>query len=341
MDSHTEDYRLHAPRTTVHIDMTSVLDEQVLSDALAATLADSPRPVRLEAVLDRRSNAWSSTFESEIVTCRIDNGGELKLLCKYEQFQRSNAHDHESWGHRRGNGYEADVYRRVLEPLGAAVPRCFGVHRDSRTGTSCLFLEYLEGAQHLEDVEALPTAATWLAQFHRRAEPFASIEEASFLTRYDRHYYAGWARRTSQFAEPFLERYDWVPAVCARFAEHAAPVLERQSTVIHGEYYRNNLLLHRGSLYVIDWESCAVGAGEVDLAMLVEGWPQERVDEIEWLYSRERWPGRADQGFAERLALAKVYVHFRWLGDQRDWTPFELWRFDELRVASERAGLLT
>jgi len=320
--------------------MTSFLDEQGLTEVLTAALADSPKPARLVAVLDRQPNVSSSTFESEIVTCRMDNGVELKLLCKYGQFWRSNARDHQSWGHRRGATYEADVYRRVLEPLNAEVPRCFGVHQDSRTGTSCLFLEYLEGAKRPENIEDLAKAATWLGRFHSRAKAFAGTEKASFLTRYDRAYYAGWAQRTSQFAEPFRERYDWVPGVCERFSELGAPLLESQSTVIHGEYYRNNLLMHLGSLYAVDWESCAVGAGEVDLAMLVDGCPQEEIDELVCLYCRERREGSAEQGFAERLALAKVYVHFRWLGDQLDWTPFEAWRFDALRVDGEHAGLL-
>jgi aminoglycoside phosphotransferase (APT) family kinase protein len=224
--------------------------------------------------------------------------------------------------------------------MGAAAPRCFGVHSDSRTGTTCLFLEYLEGAQHPENDTALPHAATWLAHFHRRAEPFASSNEAAFLTRYDREYYAGWARRTAAFTEPLGEQYFWVPGVCERFAQYGAPELERHPTVIHGEYYRKNLLLHHGQLYGIDWESCAVGAAEIDVAMLIEGWPDEPVGEVERHYCRERWPGGAGN-FTERLAMAQVYVHFRWLGDQPRWTPLELWRFKELRVASGRAGLLS
>jgi hypothetical protein len=38
--------------------------------------------------------------------------------------------------------------------------------------------------------------------------------------------------------------------------------------------------------------------------------------------------------------MARVYVHLRWLGDHLEWTPFEAWRFEELRSAAEWAGLL-
>ena len=320
--------------------MVAVLNDRALSNALASTLACEAQPAGLVELLERHPNDRSSTFESEVVTCRLADGRELKLLCKYERFRHSNIRDHGSWGHRRGDGYEAEVYRRVLRPLGAAAPRFFGVYRDDETGTTCLFLEYLDGAQHPEGASTLPQAVTWLARFHRDAEPFAFNGEAVFLSRYDRSYYSGWAERTATFAEPFREQYPWVADVCAQFAKRGAPTLEREPTVIHGEYYRKNLLMRGEQIYAIDWESCAIGAGEIDVAMLAEGWSKEQVDDIERQYARQRWPGGPPENFAHRFALAQVYVHFRWLGDQREWTPFETWRFEELRAASARAGLL-
>ena len=319
--------------------MANVLSEQALSDALASALASGPHRSRLAAIVDRMPNAQSSTFVSEIVTCQLDGDVKLTLLCKYETFRRSNARDHGACGHRRGNGYEADVYRHILEPMGGVAPRWYGVHRDGPTGTTCLFLEYLDGAEHPESAAMMPQAATALADFHERGKPFASRAEATFLAVYDRDFYAGWAHRTAAFTESLGENNRWVSDVCARFAQYGGPELERHPTVIHGEYYRKNMLVHGGRLYGIDWESCAIGAAEIDVAMLIDGWSDESVTVVEH-YARARWP-EGDRTFARRFAIAQMYVHFRWLGDQPHSTPSELWRLEDLRAESERAGLLT
>jgi fructosamine-3-kinase len=231
------------------------------------------------------------------------------------------------------------VYRHVLEPMGARVPRYFGVYRDGRT--SCLFLEYLQGAKPPTGDGELQKAETWLAHFHQEAKLLASSDEAAFLIRYDRDYYVGWARRAAEFAEPLRERYPWVSGVCSRFAEYGAPALESEPTVIHGEYYYKNLLMHHGFVYAIDWESCAIGAGEIDVAMLVEGWPELLADDLASRYARERWPEGVAEGFNQRLAFAKVYAQLRWLGEQPEKTLTRFDNFDELRVACERAGLLS
>src|SRR5438128_5539631 len=73
-----------------------------------------PRPV---TILSREKNFYASTFPSEVVTCRLADGQERRLLCKYAGGRNHNAH-----GHRGGVGYEADIYRRVLRPLGISVP---------------------------------------------------------------------------------------------------------------------------------------------------------------------------------------------------------------------------
>src|SRR5690348_3057301 len=74
--------------------------------------------------LEAEPNPYSSTFPSRIVTCRFDGGRELRLLCKFAA-----GRDEGDAGHRRGLRYEASVYRWVLQPLQATVPRFYGVHR--------------------------------------------------------------------------------------------------------------------------------------------------------------------------------------------------------------------
>ena len=51
-------------------------------------------------ILDRVPHLYAGTFPSEMVTCKIEDGNELKLLCKYASGYSHNAH-----GHRGGVAY--------------------------------------------------------------------------------------------------------------------------------------------------------------------------------------------------------------------------------------------
>jgi aminoglycoside phosphotransferase (APT) family kinase protein len=108
--------------------------------------------------------------------------------------------------------------------------------------------------------------------------------------------------------------------------ERYAPVL------IHGEYCQSHILFRNEVSYPADWESATSAAGEVDLASLTEGWPAEIVRQCELEYQRVRWPE----------GLLGVYLHFRWLGDHQGSAAAEyhLWRFEELRSAGARLGVM-
>ena len=71
----------------------------------------------------------------------------------------------------------------------------------------------------------------------------------------------------------------------------------------------------------MDWESAAIGAGEIDLASLTDGWPTEIAESCEREYAAARWPQGPPPEFAERLALAKLYWGLRWLGNTPDAFP--------------------
>ncbi len=111
-------------------------------------------------------------------------------------------------------------------------------------------------------------------------------------------------------------------------------------TVIHGEYYPLNILVRRGVIYPIDWESAAVAAGEIDLASLTEGWPDGSARACEQVYGQTRWPGGAPRDFPRRLEAARLYLGWRWLGNAGDHPPGEeeLWYVEHLRAAGRRLG---
>ncbi len=311
---------------------------EALTAGLTAALNGAARgPVR---VLARRPNPLAATFPSEVVTCRAGGGAELQLLCKYAA-----GRDHSAHGHRGGVSYEAEVYRRVLARVPAAGPRFFGAPADPATGERWLVVEYLDGAVWVDEASgrgALAEAARWLGRFHAATGDRNAFRPPAFLKVYDAEYYLGWARRTVEFAGPLAQELPWLGALRSGLAALCPVLLGAPPAVIHGEFYPANVLFHRGRACPVDWESAAWGPGEIDLAALTEGWPAEYVRRCEDEYRQARWPGAAPAGWERALAAARLYLAFRWLGDRPEWTVHAATRerFDELRAAGERLGLL-
>jgi aminoglycoside phosphotransferase (APT) family kinase protein len=188
----------------------------------------------------------------------------------------------------------------------------------------------------------MKVAARWIGQFHGIAKEHFSNAPMAFLNRYGAEYYLGWARRTSLFAGHWHQRFPCLTTLCERFEELVVLLLRAPPALIHGEYYSSNVLFRNGIVYPVDWESAALAAGEIDLASLTEGWPVEIVRQCEHEYQRARWPEGSPDDFELTLAAARLYLHFRWLGDRPESTAAEyhLWRFEELRSASERLGVI-
>jgi hypothetical protein len=293
-------------------------------------------------VLDRRPNPYTSTFPSEIVTCRVHGGGELVLFCKYA----AGGHPDNVYGHRGGVAYEAAVYRHLLQPSRASTPTLYGTYTDVSTGDSWLVVEYLDKSLRLpqvaETAAPMSLAARWIGQFHRVSEERLSHSPMPFLIRYNAEYYLGWVRRTSLFAGHLHRRFPWLRTLCEHSEEFISLLSTSPLAVIHGEYYPKNILFRRGRVHPVDWESAAVAAGEIDLAALTENWGADIARQCELEYQRIRWPEGAPADFEQKLGAARLYLYFRWLGDRPDWTthPSYLHSFAQLRSAGERLGLI-
>jgi hypothetical protein len=309
-------------------------------------------------IIDRQPNI-SATFPSEIVRCRLGNGHDLRLWCKYGA-------DHGTslstiTGHKGGVPYEAAVYRHVLLTPQTTTPKFYGAYRDVNTGHTWLILEYLNDSVRLhqtrEPSAAMGLAARWIGRFHNATEERLSGASMRFLTRYNAEYYLGWARRTSLLANHLGQRFAWLPILCGRFEDVVALLCASPSTIIHGEYYPKNILFRDGTVYPVDWESAAVAAGEIDLAALTENWGAEIARQCELEYQRVRWPTGSPANFEERLCAAQIYLQFRWLchenrdiitrkgpGVERsDWSheaKGNLFRLEQLRSLGERLGLI-
>ena len=266
-------------------------------------------------VLDRQPNTYTSTFPSEIVRCRLGNGRELRLLCKYGADHRTSLSG--ITGHKGGVPYEATVYRHVLRTPRATTPTFYGAYKDGETGDTWLILEYLDDSVRLrkmrEPSAAMTLAARWIGRFHNATEECLLGASMRSLTRYDAEYYLAWARRTSLLADHLRQRFPWLTTLCGRFEEVVALLLASPQSVIHGEYYPSNVLFRGGTVYPIDWESAAVAAGEIDLASLTENWGAEIERQCELEYQRVRWPKGSPADFERRLCSARLYLQFRWL----------------------------
>ncbi len=295
-------------------------------------------PVR---VIGREPNAFASTFPSEIARCRLDDGRELSLLCKY-----GSPAEHDALGHRGGVGYEAAVYRDVLQFFSTHSPRFYGCYLDPETGAAWLAIEYVADAVRVADMtspgRALRRAARWIGRFHADTETRLASVSMPVLRTYDGEYYRQWARRTERFASELQLGGSWLVALCERFVASVDALLASPPTVIHGEYGPKNILVRGGEICPVDWESTAIAAGEIDLVSLTQKWPRDVVQACDGEYRRARWPDGAPGGFELAREMARLYWDFRWLGDRPEWLGQGKLRarLQHLRATSERLALI-
>ena len=317
-------------------------DLQTLTSTLTSVMREHLPDGASLAVLDREPNIYAPyhSHSSEFVTCKLGADRQLRLFIKY-----SGCHGRENPGRERGPAYEATVYRRVLRPLEVSTPTFYGVHREKAGGT-WLVLQGISEARHAgkgsEESLSMRLAARWIGRLHASYDRDLPSSFSSFLEVYDAEYYRRWSSQTLQFSGGEQKARSWLPALCRRFEEEVVEILlEQQPTVVHGDYWADNVLFSNGIVYPLDWESAALAVGEIDLACLTTGWHEELVKECEAAYQQARWPDGPPAGFARVLAAAHIYVCFRLLGEAPGWPNPETraWRVDQLFAAAEQLGL--
>jgi len=312
-----------------------------LREGIAAVLGVAATEI---VVVDRGDGA-ASTYPTERVTCRLADGRTVSLFCKYTGGYNDLIQDHERYGHRGGVQYEAEVFRHALQGLPVTVPRLYGTHRSEAPPNLWLILEWIDEAVPLTWLtrsDGLAIAGRWLGHFHALTESrLPRLEDEGIVRRYDAAYYLGWARRTERFSRSWHAEHPWLATACRKFEDVLAFLLEGPLTMIHGEFYGKNVVLRGDTLYVFDWESAAIGAGEIDLASITEAWwrPNE-VRAAEDAYRSARWPSGAPPHFAERLAASRLYCGFRWLGDNARWTAHSGPLIQRLEPVAAELGLI-
>ena len=297
-----------------------------------------------QIVLAERESLLKGTHPKEIVTCRFPDGRHFKLLCKYGATSES----HHAHGHRSGVRFERQVYEEALEPLGIPSPRRFEFRGENPAYESWLALEFLDGSEKISATAGkspLEPAARLAARLHAAPAAWNSGSLRLNLKSYDREYFRGWARRSVQFIKSssiYSAGLDWIKVLDSRSDDWVGPLLVGPQVLIHGEFYPQNILSWNGEAYAIDWESAALGPGEVDLAALTEGWDEQSVFQILQVYRRARWPGGPPHGHGAALAAAHIYLQLRWLGDRQEWVTRDILevRVPRLRAAAQELGLV-
>jgi hypothetical protein len=312
-----------------------------LPDAeLAAWVAEAVgRDPASVTILSRGENPYTSTWPTETVRCRIGGEREMRLMVKNGPCGVRNAH-----GHLVGPAYESVVYQTVLPEIHVSHP-FVAFRRDPGTQWGRLLLEHLEEGwwrvNRFPDPHAIVRVAAWLGGFH--AKGAARVHDfAGVLPVYDAEYYAGWARRSARYVAHLGDDVGWLTDVCREFVDVGARLAAGPSTVVHGELYPQNVLVTGTLIRPVDWEWTGVGAGEVDLAALTEGWSAELTEASERMYADVRWLGVPPRDHAWRLDAARIYMHLRWLGDRTDRLGARELpeRLEDLQRIARRIGML-
>jgi aminoglycoside phosphotransferase (APT) family kinase protein len=304
--------------------------DEALRAALAAVLHGEAEQVQIET----REVNGSGTYPKERVVCRLSDGGRHSFFCKYEA-PRAGSHVH-----RHGVEYEAEVYRRVLSATGATTPQFVGTH--VADGGTWLVLEFLDGSERLSDRPTdMVSAARWLGEFHAALDDRANSPELSFVTQYTVDYYRGWAGRTLEHAQEHGCATPALAALCEKFVDDIAAFAALPVTVVHGEFTIHNVLVRDAVVYPIDWESAALGPGEVDLMCLVDRWPADTVEDCARTYAAARYGANSPSDFATRMSWAELYLHLRWLGEHPDLMLHKkrIWRLERLEEIAGEWGL--
>jgi ABC-type multidrug transport system fused ATPase/permease subunit len=339
-----------SPRREAH---TRLPDLETLTAGITSVFKNNGDTTGQPTILERRPNPYPATYLNEIVTCQFAASGKLRLFCKYDirlcppDSMPSKQPTFSKPSRLYGSVlYEAEVHRCLLQPFQAASPKVYGAHTDPTTGITWLIFEYLGESVHLEfapvQLEALGLAARWIGRFHATSQLRLSSTPLPHLGRFDAAYYLQWARQTSLFAGDLHQRYPWLAVVCQRYEPLIDLLLAQPPTVIHGDYYCDNILFHEGLVHPIDWARAAVTVGELDLAMLTHDWPEDIARHCELEYQQARWPEGPPEDFLRILDIARLTLRFRLLWKKTDWIGAQrpIRRFEVLRSLSERLGLI-
>jgi aminoglycoside phosphotransferase (APT) family kinase protein len=279
------------------------------------------------AALEQRPNPYRSSFAVQEVDVALDDGRKLALLLKdlsWDSLEEEVRTAKPRFVHDPLR--EIEVYRRVLPDGELGTATCYGTIADEEHGTYWLLLERVRGERltFIGEFATWQVVARWLARLHERLAPLApALPEAvaARLLRYDGDLYRGWltlaeaAAQRSGVDEPLMQRLRTLRGDYGAVVDRLAAL---PATIIHGEFYPENVLVEQGDgehrVCPVDWEMAGVGPGVVDVAGLTAGaWTIEQKESLALAYhgalEGERPPR---EEFLADLALCRIHLALQW-----------------------------
>ena len=280
--------------------------------ALRPLFADAAPPDSGLTIVGRRRNEYTSSSRSEVVTVQLSSGTLRELLVKYAR----DVQDPEPRC-RQGIEYCGRVYRSLVAQLPLSHLTAWGMICVGAPPVTGLVIDHLSPCLRVSeapDESGIVAAAEWSGRFHRFGETVRQDTTLDFLVRYDLSHYRAWAMRAMTLAAATGGTPAWLTRLCATFEERCVALADASATTIHGEFGPQNVLWQDGAIYPIDWESAAIGPGEIDLAALLFNWPADIVDRCIAAYWQARGQPRPDS-FAAAWDAATLFTALRWLPD--------------------------
>ncbi len=302
--------------------MSNPLNIPIQFELLKQILSESELTPTEIKLIGRKTNPYSDTFPTEIITLKLDGKKTIKLFCKYYdgKMQRDLGH-----GHRGGLAYETAIYKYILQKFPRnkiTLPHYIASYIVPETAAVILILEMIENAapvhKHKNWVKRMENAVRWLGQFNRINNVKINEDDKKFLIQYSQEYYSAWLNRTRLFTSSYLSGYPRIKDACDIFEEGIEVLIKAPQQIIHGKYNPKELLVSNGAIYPVDWESAALGVAEIDLAMFLFGWDNEHIPQWIKSYKEARWPfNEGSNDFEKLFYFSQLYVQMRWLGDRQ------------------------
>jgi Phosphotransferase enzyme family len=270
----------------------------------------SPGTGVVKSVLRVQDNPYASRTSSKIVDVLTSDGRPERLLLKAGSVgERTRA------GAPWGADYEAAMYRGPLSRIPSFASPFLGHLVEG--GRLWLVLRWINDALSVAKSphpSGIRAAATWLGCFHDEASVLLDPADPQELNRYSHGIVVAWADLASANLTQTFSAELPVLRTLRVAAPEAQFLLGAHQTLVHGDLYPTNVLIAGSAVIPVDWEWAGVGAGELDLAALVDGWPDATSSACIADYQRTRWPSGGVQDFAERFAAARLFLAVRWLG---------------------------
>ncbi len=240
------------------------LESQVIDHRVApvAEPGQTAQVVRIELTYDRNEAGAPASL---IAKLPAEDEALLGLMREFDMYAR-----------------EIAFYREVGVDAGIPVPRCFFADYRADTGEFLLILEdrsdSVLGNWLSPSPEQVETAVSYLPAFHAKWWNSKSLYSFDWAFHLDS---SVWIARVTES----LQRA--VPVVLSNFSDHisdylaatATALAEKPSvlrrlgkeprTLVHGDYFLNQILFRDRGVCVIDWQLCGVGNSTCDLARVV------------------------------------------------------------------------